>query len=132
MRGRTLLTIGAVLACAWLAVGCAGGNDGAGGSNAADRTSPLRDASAGARTDTSTGGAGARCHEKGLVCSMGLVCDYDQPGRCGASTAGGTCIVLPTSCPTDKSPVCGCDGKTYDNDCLRQMARQQLNHKGAC
>jgi hypothetical protein len=40
--------------------------------------------------------------------------------------------VLPSSCPATFSPVCGCDARTYGNDCQRQMARVQKDHDGAC
>ncbi len=39
---------------------------------------------------------------------------------------------MPTACPDDHVPVCGCDGKTYENDCARQAARIELDHAGAC
>ncbi|CKZ53393.1 Kazal-type serine protease inhibitor domain [Mycobacterium tuberculosis] len=29
-------------------------------------------------------------------------------------------------------PVCGCNGKTYANDCERQRVKVQLDHVGAC
>jgi hypothetical protein len=60
------------------------------------------------------------------------VCDLSQPGRCGASTTGGTCIKKPTACDLSYLPVCGCDGKTYGNDCGRQAAGAQLDHTGEC
>ena len=72
------------------------------------------------------------CTDRGAACPSGMVCDLNVTGRCFASTAGGSCIVRPTSCPPGGDAVCGCDGKTYNNDCFRQLAGIQLDHKGAC
>jgi len=29
-------------------------------------------------------------------------------------------------------PVCGCNGKTYGNDCERKRDKAQLDHPGEC
>jgi hypothetical protein len=62
-----------------------------------------------------------------------------MPG-CGASTdrvnagadAAGQCAQAPEVCTQDYNPVCGCDGKTYGNDCVRKAAKAQLDHLGEC
>jgi Kazal-type serine protease inhibitor domain len=43
---------------------------------------------------------------------------YCEKATCDAST--GTCQPVPTSCDDVESPVCGCDGVTYFDDCLRK------------
>src|SRR5262245_15632118 len=68
--------------------------------------------------------------------AAGDTCDADEfcqreIGACDAS-AEGVCAPLPPSCPTDVSPVCGCDGVTYDNACLADAAGVAVEHVGAC
>ncbi len=67
----------------------------------------------------------------GLTCPKGKMCDYLI---CGADILG-VCVDPPKQpCPktTPAAQVCGCDGKTYANDCLRKVAKVGLKHKGAC
>jgi len=67
----------------------------------------------------------------GIACEKGLWCDPD-PGLCKGADVGGLCIKVPEACTDQFDPVCGCDGKTYGNDCDRQMAKQALDYKGEC
>jgi hypothetical protein len=67
----------------------------------------------------------------GVACDYGLWCDL-KAGSCGISDAQGKCIKVPTVCTKIFRPVCGCDKKTYGNNCDRQVAKAQLDHIGKC
>jgi hypothetical protein len=70
----------------------------------------------------------------GEPCNAGLFCQY-KPGTCGRFDLTGICAVKPRFCPQITGPklvVCGCDGKTFFNDCARRSAGVSLAHKGKC
>lgn len=67
----------------------------------------------------------------GKACPGGQFCDL-AAGRCGGADQQGVCATKPESCNQRIEPVCGCDGKSYSNDCMRQMAGVQKDHDGEC
>ncbi|MBW3000328.1 Kazal-type serine protease inhibitor family protein [Candidatus Woesearchaeota archaeon] len=44
----------------------------------------------------------------------------------------GRCIYIPQNCFDLWNPVCGCNGKTYSNDCYRRMAQVSRDYFGEC
>ncbi len=67
----------------------------------------------------------------GLRCARGEQCEH-MAGTCRIADGAGICQPIPDACPRILMPVCGCDGETYPNDCLRQVAGAQKDHDGEC
>jgi hypothetical protein len=71
------------------------------------------------------------------ACTRNVTCEADEfcelpTGVCAAGTMAGTCIVNSDGCNLTLQPVCGCDGRTYGNDCERQAAGVAKWADGAC
>ncbi len=66
-----------------------------------------------------------------IQCDAGLFCEF-AAGRCGQFDMTGRCAKAPEVCAQIFQPVCGCDGKTYGNDCERRLSKVSKAHDGKC
>ncbi|MGE0789911.1 MAG: Kazal-type serine protease inhibitor domain-containing protein [Sandaracinaceae bacterium] len=68
----------------------------------------------------------------GQMCRPSQFCDYPDSFFCGGFDGTGTCMPRPEVCDATVDPVCGCDGATYTNACMANMAGVDVNHTGGC
>jgi hypothetical protein len=66
-----------------------------------------------------------------ITCNSALYCQLPA-GQCAGPDTAGTCVKAPDFCMRVSRPVCGCNGKTYANECEARKARVAIDTTGAC
>lgn len=67
----------------------------------------------------------------GTPCASSEYCKLPD-GTCGDPDVLGGCEAVPSACPDNVDPVCGCDGVTYFNACEAAAASMSIDHAGPC
>lgn len=69
--------------------------------------------------------------ENGGNCEDGQYCHFEPNSACG-TPKGGQCKDKPAACDQAEALVCGCDGETYNNECMANMQGVSAASEGAC
>jgi hypothetical protein len=93
------------------------------------RDSPMVKLEAGSRFDAPIGKKDAALPG---ACGPGTPCKATEYCSQASCEAAGQCKSRPTTCPGMYSPVCGCDNKTYGNECEAHSVGISVQYKGQC
>jgi hypothetical protein len=83
------------------------------------------------------GGGGPCGGPNAVECPAGQFCNYDTTAGgqgCPLKTpnASGVCHTMPTVCPSEYVPLCGCDQRSYGTLCNAHQNGQATLHEGEC
>jgi hypothetical protein len=65
-------------------------------------------------------------------CHADEFCSFTAEARCGVADHPGICTPRPQICTEELNEVCGCDGKTYSNECFAKAQGTSVARQGAC
>lgn len=76
---------------------------------------------------------GQMCGTRGTQpCPTGTECIRPESAECGVYDSPGTCQVPPAFCTQQYQPVCGCDGRTFSNECMANQHGISVKYQGEC
>ncbi|WP_417908928.1 hypothetical protein [Candidatus Electronema sp. PJ] len=77
---------------------------------------------------------GKPCGSRGMTsCPADQYCKFEIDAKCGITDSPGICTPIPKLCLEDVyNPICGCDGKNYNNACKAASEGVSVKNRGAC